>query len=645
NPNSLKFASRKKVGDNYQHHNSENWDDPDYINDHRVSQRRSVLIAQKREADEHIVQKHFERLRQKCKLTNAQFQDNTFPANSYSLYINGHSLSETTIQLLPHQSHPHHVQTVVQWLRSDKILTHHRAENVRTQWTVFRDPKPNDVLQGALGDCWFITALSVLAEKPKYLKEVLITQEYNPEGIYYVRLCKDGMWTQVLVDDRFPCTKFHTLAYSQAQRKQLWVALIEKALAKLNGSYEAIIAGQCCEGQFNNSADKNANYNKLWEKLLHSRDSGFLMCAMCSNSSIDKEEFEKSGLLNTHAYSLQDVKEVNGHRLLRLRNPWGGTYRWLGDWSDDSSLWTQNPELRSELLREKRSKKDGVFWMPFLSFVKYFEYTDICKLREGWYEVRDSANFYPGTLTQNDQKQQQQQRSLSTSSLPEQSEPRQETSLSLLTATNKKFMQAYYLTIKNETELDITLYRKINKNLRTQRSEVSLCVAIVTIHSSLAIDLERVTFPIRLQREFLIRLCVIYGEKVNTNTRKKKFWKKKSDGIVIYELKKFWDGLVILVENRRQTKYVHFHLRCTLTQNAFISRQEKHELYDSIPPLHRQIVVTISRKNASHSFTIGHEYVNYKLSTDSQIKHLKNRRKYDHYPEISMDNDDDIHIP
>jgi calpain-15 len=66
-----------------------------------------------------------------------------------------------------------------------------------------------------------------------------------------------------------------------------------------------------------------------------------------------------------------------------------------GDWSDDSRLWSENPDLRRELLNERRNKRDGVFWMPFASFVKYFECVDICKLRHNWYEVRDSANFHP----------------------------------------------------------------------------------------------------------------------------------------------------------------------------------------------------------------------------------------------------------
>lgn len=67
-----------------------------------------------------------------------------------------------------------------------------------------------------------------------------------------------------------------------------------------------------------------------------------------------------------HAYSVLDVRDLNGGiRLLRLRNPWGH-YSWKGDWSDDSAIWT--PQLREVLMPHGAS--DGVFWISFEDVLK-----------------------------------------------------------------------------------------------------------------------------------------------------------------------------------------------------------------------------------------------------------------------------------
>jgi len=42
--------------------------------------------------------------------------------------------------------------------------------------------------QGRLGDCWFLSAVAVLTEVSR-ISEVIITPDYNEEGIYTVRFC------------------------------------------------------------------------------------------------------------------------------------------------------------------------------------------------------------------------------------------------------------------------------------------------------------------------------------------------------------------------------------------------------------------------------------------------------------------------
>lgn len=53
----------------------------------------------------------------------------------------------------------------------------------------FLDPRISCFdIQGHLGDCWFLSAVAVLAEVSR-ISEVIITPEYNEEGIYTVRFC------------------------------------------------------------------------------------------------------------------------------------------------------------------------------------------------------------------------------------------------------------------------------------------------------------------------------------------------------------------------------------------------------------------------------------------------------------------------
>jgi len=83
---------------------------------------------------------------------------------------------------------------------------------------------------------------------------------------------------------------------------------------------------------------------------------------------------------------------VLGVRLMQLRNPWGA-FEWRGDWSDHSSKWKEQPEIKEALWPERRSKEadgwdDGAFWMGFDDFCALFTLLDVCDRTTG---VRDLA--------------------------------------------------------------------------------------------------------------------------------------------------------------------------------------------------------------------------------------------------------------
>lgn len=66
------------------------------------------------------------------------------------------------------------------------------------------DVDPCDIYQGYLGDCYFLSGLAVLAEKPDMIKRLFEYTEVNEKGAYCVWLCHDGAWECFLIDDLIP---------------------------------------------------------------------------------------------------------------------------------------------------------------------------------------------------------------------------------------------------------------------------------------------------------------------------------------------------------------------------------------------------------------------------------------------------------
>jgi calpain-15 len=93
-----------------------------------------------------------------------------------------------------------------------------------------------------------MSALSSLAEMPEHVEKLFITQAYNEEGVYRLRICNNGAWVEVTVDDYFPCMENGGPIFSRSNGNELWVLLIEKAYAKIHGNYYNLRDGYVYEG-------------------------------------------------------------------------------------------------------------------------------------------------------------------------------------------------------------------------------------------------------------------------------------------------------------------------------------------------------------------------------------------------------------
>lgn len=101
---------------------------------------------------------------------------------------------------------------------------------------------PSDILQGRIGDCYFLSAIAGLAEWSERIKYIFPNLDINKNGIYMARVLHQGVLKEVVVDDYFPVSKKdgNVMGANPAGGNEIWVMILEKVWAKLYGSYEAI---------------------------------------------------------------------------------------------------------------------------------------------------------------------------------------------------------------------------------------------------------------------------------------------------------------------------------------------------------------------------------------------------------------------
>ena len=313
------------------------------------------------------------------------------------------------------------------------------------------------IQQGMLGDCWFLSAMGIIADDPAFMKPLFVMREITASGAYVVRFHKGGKIRKVIVDDKMPCDAQGGMAFvhsdTEKKRQEIWMMvgflvgmwecgrdrekrergreregererervnahykcsfqlyhctsssplphprqILEKAYAKLHGSYEAIEGGfvhggliDLCGGagemiEMNDRAMGSGRArSQLWNKIKGYRDAGFMMG--CGSHAGSDANTNNKGIVQGHAYAILRVVEETDrqgkHRLVCLRNPWGQT-EWKGKWGDkDRTSWSRRmkSKLKYDPTRGGRNWDDGTFWMCWADFLRNYEALYIGKI-------------------------------------------------------------------------------------------------------------------------------------------------------------------------------------------------------------------------------------------------------------------------
>ncbi|XP_029964317.1 calpain-12 [Salarias fasciatus] len=314
----------------------------------------------------------FETLLEECLRSGELFSDPTFVAEQKSIGM-------------PEDPDP---EKAVEWKRPKEI--HDNAVFVEgTTGTT-------DICQGQLGNCWLLAALSCLTMHPTLFVKVVPPKQSlasSYAGIFHFRFWQYGEWVEVVVDDRLPVREGRLLFSYSHTRHEFWSALVEKAYAKLMGSYGSLKGGNISEGMEDftggiaYSLDVSSRTPRvLWRCLTAALSRGSLLsCFIQAKNYREVGKVSGDGLIKGHAYAITDTDKVRKSGaseeilLYKLRNPWG-FIEYRGPWSDKGKEWDDVDQSEKQRIELKR-KEDGEFWISAEDFSNLFHIVELCSLK------------------------------------------------------------------------------------------------------------------------------------------------------------------------------------------------------------------------------------------------------------------------
>lgn len=251
------------------------------------------------------------------------------------------------------------------------------------------DANVSTISKGLYHSNYFVTAMNALMKYPSLIYSLFPFLEKSINGCYGVYLRVNGEWKLVLVDETFPCCvnsrgiRFFALA--STPEKEIWINLIEKAYAKINGGYDKIINGSIIDvfdAVTNSIIEKhNVISNEETYKIIDNAvNDKFIIVAKAKNN------FDKNvGIVKNENYIINSIRNVNigaiTEILIEMKNIFEAQ-KFSGNWSNDNYKWIPS-------LKNLRYNNDNQFFISLNDFVNYFSVIYVVKV----HPIENEDNF------------------------------------------------------------------------------------------------------------------------------------------------------------------------------------------------------------------------------------------------------------
>lgn len=325
---------------------------------------------------------------------NEKFLDENFPPNENSLlkgYNSYHIPVSLTTDIPIERTQLQKKWKNLKWMRQSEFLNYN---------TIFpNEIESSDIIPNTFSNPNFISVISALAEFPKRIEKLFLSSDINNGGIYGVKICKDGLLKEIVVDDYLPVDNNKELAFSHDNKNSLWVPILEKCYAKAYGSYNLIelkdVEGILRDLTYAPVVTLDNSNDDLIQELVDAYNNNWIILASAGDTEASLELLRELGLKPDYEYAIIYVyclsakdmtntfnntayNDDNYKTLLKIRNLWGDI-EWIGDWSEISTFWNEDSK---RILNYK--KNDSCFYMNLKDFKHYFSKIKICKYFESY---------------------------------------------------------------------------------------------------------------------------------------------------------------------------------------------------------------------------------------------------------------------